>query len=313
MKILSAPNDQGKIVKMGGSLKLLLKKHWVSLIITSIFSGLLLTLPTIFYLLNLQIDQFVNSTNDQQQITVFLNPEIEAKQRESVLTQIRALPMVSKATFIDSDQALKSIQHLEGINTAINLLGGINPLHPTIVITPTEILNDEKVKALRLALEKTPHINEVAIDEQWLLFISRVTNKLTQLINIFAIFSALTSSTIIFYFMLVRCMSSRAEMKLKFCLGAYPWQIYQPYVGFGLVIGTVSAIIAIFLSSLCYHFYTSIWQNTVLQDLLYQPVMPSKILLYLFIISLILGLVSSTIATYIVNKNLLKHHLSIPQ
>jgi cell division transport system permease protein len=299
------------ILQMGSSLKLLFKRHWASLLITSFFSGCLFTLPAIFHLLNQQINQLTNNANQQQEITAFLQPNIKKSQNEQILEKILQIPNVGNATFLDKDISLKKIQHIKGINAAINALGGYNPLHNTIVITPKKILSSNEAKILKEKISKISYITDVALDEQWITFMAKISNKLSQYFTIFIFLTALTAGTLMFYFMLVRCMNSHAEMKLKFYLGAYPWQIYQPYIGFGLTIGLLSGIIAIFLISLSYYLYTSIWEATIAQELFSQQLLPPEIPIYIIFISIFLSLISSSIATYLVRKNILKDYIPI--
>ena len=264
-----------------------------------------------FYLFNAQINQFIDNPNEQQQFTIFLQPDTKKDKINLTLQQIRNLPNIAEAILIDNDQALKEIQYIDDINAAINALGGLNPLYHTVIITPKNLLSSEQIEELKKELKKNPNISDIAIDEQWIVFIGKITTKLASFFTAFAIISALIASTLIFYFMLIRCMTTNAEIKLKFYLGAYPWQLYQPYLGFGLVIGVLSGIIAVICTSLCYYFYASIWKNTVIQSLVQQPNISIETPLYLLLSSVTISLISSYIATIIVRKNILKDYLNI--
>jgi cell division transport system permease protein len=188
---------------------------------------------------------------DKIDISVYLNDDITASQRNSFITGIKSLPNVKAVTYLSKDQALANYQRQNAGNE--QLLSAIsatdNPLPATIQIKPRDLnkiqdIKDYLTKSANLKLQSDqPSYSgdrKAAIDK-----ITHATNILRQ-VGIFAVLVfAVISVLIIFNTIQMAIFNRRDELTIMRLLGASTWFIRGPFVVENIVYGVFSAIASV--------------------------------------------------------------------
>lgn len=198
-------------------------------------------------------------TNTIQQITskidisVFLNDNLSAKQTDSLLRQLRALPNVASVQYLSKAQALVQYRHQNASNPS--LLAAIsetnNPLPATILIKPRDL---NKIQDIKAFLEQPPIASlqsdqpsysgdrKAAIDK-----ITHATNVLREVGIVAVAVFALISVLIIFNTIQMAIFNRRDEITIERLLGASTWFIRGPFVVESIIYGIFSAVLSVLL------------------------------------------------------------------
>lgn len=190
---------------------------------------------------------------DKIDISIYLNDNVTADDRNSLMQQLRALPQVKSVTYISKDQALAEYKAENANNkdllTAIDETG--NPLPASIQVDPVDpskidqiqrLLNRPATVALEDPQAGTSYSGDrkAAIDK-----IAHATSILKRVGVVAVIIFALVSMLIIFNTIQMAIFNRRDEITIMRLLGATTWYIRGPFVVESIVYGVISALISV--------------------------------------------------------------------
>lgn len=192
----------------------------------------------------------VESVKEKIDLSVYLKPATPGDTISKLTADIKSLPVVQSVTQISADEALQNFknqyQDRPEIIAALNEVGG-NPLGPALVIKtddPTEysqvitVLNKEEY--VSFIEDKTFADTAVAIDT-----LHRVTGSIEKALwGVTAVFG-LIAIIIIFTTVRVAIYTERIEIAVKKLVGASNWFIRGPYLVEGVILSTISVVIAL--------------------------------------------------------------------
>jgi len=200
---------------------------------------------------NHTVAQIANKIN----ISIYLNDSVTDKQRDDLVSQLRALPEVKGVSYVSKDQALAEYKAANAGNkdllTAIDETG--NPLPASIQVSPVDpgkidqiqkVLNQPATTQLEDPQAGTSYSGDrkAAIDK-----IAHATDILKRVGVIAVLIFALISMLIIFNTIQMAIFNRRDELTIMRLLGASTWYIRGPFVVESVFYGILSALISIVL------------------------------------------------------------------
>jgi cell division transport system permease protein len=199
----------------------------------------------------------IQDITDKIDISVFLNDNVTAAQKNSLVSGIKALPNVKSVQYLSKDEALKSYAKqkpgIQNIITAASI--SANPIPATILIHPVDLNKLDDIKAYlskpankAIQTDRSPSYSgdrKEAIDN-----ITHATNILQRLGILAVIVFSVISALIIFNTIQMAIFNRRDEIQIERLLGAGSWFIRGPFVVESIIYGILSAFISlVFISS----------------------------------------------------------------
>lgn len=268
-----------------------------------------LTIVLFSLVANATFTNTIKQITNKIDISVFLQDNVTAPQKDSLLRQIRALPNVASVDYLSKDQALTAYEAQNIANPSLLLAvnAANNPLPATIRIKPRDL---NKIQDIKVFLEK-PAVarlqsdqpsysgdRKAAIDK-----ISHATNILREVGVAAVIVFAVISALIIFNTIQMAIFNRRDEITIERLLGAGTWFIRGPFVVESVIYGILSAVISILLIHSIFAAASSALQASSLGllDIGYASTYFGnhfwQLLLMQIVVGMLIGAASSIIAT----------------
>lgn len=251
---------------------------------------------------------------DKIDISVYLQDDITAAQRESFIKGISALPNVKSVTYLSKDKALENYQKQNAGNQ--QLLSAIsatdNPLPATIQIKPRDLNKIQDIKDyltkhanLKLQSDEPSYSGDrkAAIDK-----ITHATNILRQA-GIFAVLIfAIISVLIIFNTIQMAIFNRRDELTIMRLLGASTGFIRGPFVVENIVYGIFSAIVSVLIIKVLFMLASSALQASSLGllDINYASEYFNEHIWILLTIQLCVGILIGAASSVVATRRYLK-------
>jgi cell division transport system permease protein len=213
-----------------------------------------LTIVLFSLVANATFTNTIAQITDKIDISVFLNDDVTATQKNKLLKDIKALPNVKSVEYLSKEEALasyaKNNTSSASIISAATVAG--NPIPATVRIKPNDLNRLDEIKAYlskdsvkKLQTSGSPSYSgdrKKAIDN-----ITHATNILREVgviaVGVFAVISAL----IIFNTIQMAIFNRRDEITIERLLGASTTFIRGPFVVESIIYGILSAVISLLL------------------------------------------------------------------
>ncbi len=212
-----------------------------------------LTIVLFSLLTNATFTHTIDQIRDKIDISVYLADGLTTEQRDTVLSDLKALPNVAGVRYLSKDEALERYKQQNADNP--ELLSAIsqteNPLPATVQIKPKDLNKIQEIKdflskpEVAVLQSEEPSYSgdrKEAIDK-----ITHATNTLQRAGVIAVLVFALISVLIIFNTIQMAIFNRRDEITIMRLLGAGTWYIRGPFVVETIFYGVVSALISILL------------------------------------------------------------------
>ena len=205
-------------------------------------------------ILSENVNNIMNQLEVQQPMQVFIKKEATQSEIEALGEKIRKIDAVSSIEFVSSEKALEiNVQTMKGEGNGVDLLEGWtdeeNPFRASYVVRLRDIKESKQVAEQIEKFENVGKIQmkdklmEVLIQASWWLKIMTVA--------VIAVFIAI-STFIIVYTIKLSVYARRREISIMKYVGATNSFIRCPFIVEGVVIGIISALIAIILNGIIY-------------------------------------------------------------
>lgn len=233
---------------INSSLKLLIKRPFVSLITIMILSVTLL-LPAFFWALSINFKKINYNWQKEKTIYLFLKPGIPPKEEKNFFAQIEKVNGVASASFKNANEALLELRQEPGMQNIMHYLEE-NPLPSVITVFPKE-MNTQDLEILYKNLKSYPQVEESLIDLDWVKKLQAIFNLLNHIKQVLTFILALAVILIIGNTMRTIVLSRAAEIKVLKLIGAKTSFILRPYVYTGMFYGVLAGILALIFLHIC--------------------------------------------------------------
>lgn len=300
-----------RIVKTG--LVNFVRNAWLAVAAMAVMT-VTLTIVLFSLITNATFANTIAQITDKIDISVYLQDDITASQRDSFIKGIKSLPNVKAVTYLSKDQALANYQKQNAGNE--QLLSAIsatdNPLPATIQVKPRDLNKIQDIKDyltksgnLKLQSDEPSYSGDrkAAIDK-----ITHATNILRQ-VGIFAVLIfAIISVLIIFNTIQMAIFNRRDELTIMRLLGASTWYIRGPFVVENIVYGVFSAIMSVLIIKVLFMLASSALQASSLGllDINYASEYFNEHIWILLTIQLCVGILIGAASSVVATRRYLK-------
>jgi cell division transport system permease protein len=268
-----------------------------------------LTIVLFSIIANATFGNTIEQITSKIDVSVYLKDTVAEEQTSKLVADIEKLPNVEHVTYVSKEAVLK--KYLQDNAQNAGLLSAVsqtdNPLPATIRIKPKDLnklgdiktyLSKKDIAALQSDLPSYSGDRKEAIDK-----ITHATNILQRAGVIAVLVFAIISVLIIFNTIQMAIFNRRDELTIMRLLGASTWYIRGPFVVESIIYGILSAIISVTLIHAMFVAAGSTLQATSLGllDIQYSAQYFKghmwDLLLMQLIVGILIGAVSSTVAT----------------
>jgi cell division transport system permease protein len=270
-----------------------------------------ITLTTILMLVvaNATLNSTIKQVNNKITISVYLKDSVTDTQKNDLINTLKGLSEVQSVSYISKSEALALYEAQNAGNSSIQsaVAQTSNPLPATVDITPNnpsqlsqikDYLNQPTVIALQSDPSSYSGALKKAIDK-----IAKTTTLLKEGGIISIVIFAGVSVLIIFNTIRMTIFNRRDELQIMRLLGASTWYIRGPFVVENVIYGLISAVLSMVIVDILFTTVSSSLQASSfgLLDIGYANYYFKHyfwfILLIQFLLGILIGAVSSVIAT----------------
>ncbi len=254
-----------------------------------------------FLIMVLNLNHMASTLESQVQISVYLQDNLKDQEIREIGTRITKLPGVVQVTFVDKNQALTRFkQRLGEQQGLLAALGDTNPLPNAFEV---KVDKPERVKPVAQAVGQLKGVENARFGQEIIEQLFTLT-KMIRLIGLaLIVFLALAALFIISNTIRITVFARRKEIGIMKYVGATDAFIRWPFLIEGMILGSVGALIAVFLLIEAYTVLTT----QVYQKLLFLPLIPKyPFLTYVSILLVVAGTVIGALGSTISLRRFMK-------
>jgi cell division transport system permease protein len=231
---------------------------------------MVITLSIILFsvIANATFNNTIQQINDKIDISVYLEDDVTAEQKDQLISDLQAIPNVREVSYLSKEDALAAYkeQNKDNLDLLLAISQADNPLPATIQIKPRD---PNKISDIQAYLDK-PEVKELQSDETSysgdrrtaLDNITSATKFMRQAGLVGVIIFAFVSMLIIFNTIRMAIFNRRDELQIMRLLGASTSYIRGPFIVETVLYGVVSAIVSIVLCNIIFSVADSAFQAT---------------------------------------------------
>ncbi len=255
----------------------------------------------IFLIMVLNLNHMASALESQVQISVYLQDGQNDRDMREIGTRITKIPGVVQVNFVGKDEALARFkQRLGEQQGLLAVLGDTNPLPNAFEV---KVDKPENVKPVAQAVAKLKGVENARFGQE----IVEQLFTLTRMIRLFGlaliVFLALAALFIIANTIRITVFARRKEIGIMKYVGATDAFIRWPFLIEGMILGSVGAVIAVFLLIEAYTVLT----EQIYQKLVFLPLIPKyPFLTYVSILLVVAGTVIGALGSTISLRRFMK-------
>ena len=269
-----------------------IRSGWMSgIVVTTMVASL--SIFGIFWLMFNDFNYITKTIGSKIEIMVFLNKDGNT---DDIAKTISKMEEVSKVTIIKKEQAWEDMKQDLKANMDLNNIGKENPLPDSLQVT---VKNSKDVEYVSAKMKEIPKIDEIKYSKELVEYLNKF-KKLISLIGIM-ITIILGSATLAIIVNTIRLAvnSRKTEIEIMRLVGATDWFIRLPFLLEGIFFGFSSAV----FTSIILVIWRSFSVTQIQKILPFVPILDDSsviknLLIYTFIISIIIGLLGSSISVH---------------
>jgi cell division transport system permease protein len=216
----------------------------LSSMLTILVIGIALALPAGLKVMVDNTRGLSGSFEGAARISVFMQQDITAKQRDAVADLLGRRDDVESVTVIPAEQALEEFRELSGFGSAIDALEE-NPLPAVLVIHPAKAAQAEAdLSRLVTALDEMPETDIVQLDAQWLKRLNAILEIINRGILVIAAMFGLAVVVTVGNTIRLEIQNRRDEIIITKLIGATNAFIRRPFLYTGFWVGFGGGLMA---------------------------------------------------------------------
>ena len=210
--------------------------------------GIALALPAILYVMLLNASMISGDWGGKPRVSLYLEQEVTLTAARALTTELANMAGVESASFISSEEALKSFQHRSGFGDVLGTLER-NPLPHVIELVPAG--NDTVVLAGMIAsFEENPAIERASVDLEWLERLFALLRFAERLVMALGAVLGLGVMLIMGNTIRLAIENRRKEIEVVKLVGGTDGFVRRPFLYLGFWYGLGGAVIAFVLLQL---------------------------------------------------------------
>lgn len=215
---------------------------WVSSLMTWLVIGIALALPTILYLLLVNVSDVSENWGGRPRISVYLKNDVSGLQARATSMRLGTLPNVAGVRFISRADALKEFTARSGFGDILATLDE-NPLPPVVVVTP---LTDTpaQMKLLATKIRGMSHVDSVSMQIAWVERLYAIVSLGERLVGALAFFLGLGVLLSIGNTVRLAIENRRSEIEVIKLVGGTDSFVRRPFLYLGCWYGVGGAVLA---------------------------------------------------------------------
>ncbi|MBL8200915.1 MAG: ABC transporter permease [Chromatiales bacterium] len=221
-----------------------LSRNPVATALTVTVIGIALALPAALGVLVQSGRSLAGGWADVRDFSVYLAPGVALDRAEALAGELRANPDVASVRLIPAEAAAAELGKDPGFAGAMAALES-NPLPHTLVVRPTEAIDNAALDQLGAEVRKAPGVDQVKLDLQWVERLNAVLDFLRRLGVLVG--GLLIAAVVIVVGNTIRLdiQNRSAEIEVAKLLGATNAFVRRPFLYLGLWYGVLGGIVAV--------------------------------------------------------------------
>ena len=243
---------------------------------------------SIFLFLSVNVEYLTENVKNQVgTIVVFLEEDVPASQVENMLGSFKEMDGVGDAEYVPKEEALEQMKIRWGENAY--LLDGLteNPLPDAIHISLTDLDSGDIIARFCATVQG---VDDVRFYRDVVDKVMRIANIIQRGALVVIIFLVIISVVVVSNTIKLTVMARENEITIMKYIGATNWFIRGPMFFEGVIIGLISAIISVGLSSLIYIRLCKVLGDQAFKLFYTQLVLPQFLITNIIWIFLALGI-----------------------
>ena len=218
----------------------------VNTLLISMCIGITLALPSILYVVLLNVETLVNDVKKESTLSVFVTPQLDSDTLETIKTALQKNVAVKSFIFISKEDALKQLIASDTKNNVLDTLEN-NPLPDAFLVQPND-LSTKSINVLKNSLAALKGVDEVMLDGDWLTRLNYLMVLGNKAMFILATLLGFALVAVIANTVRMQVLTQRDEIELSQLIGATRAFIRRPFLYIGALYGLFGGILAIVIS-----------------------------------------------------------------
>lgn len=214
--------------------------------LTIVVLGFALALPLVFYLLLVNAQRIAGALGESQSISVFLKPEVGARDANTLAAQLRARAGVAQVTLKSPAQGLSELAALQGFGEALHALPD-NPLPFVLLVQPQNGSSRERIAALAADLRAHAGVDLVQDNGAWRARLDTLIALGRRITLLFAGLLAVAALGVVGNTVRLDIRARADEIAVQRLVGASPGFVRLPYLYEGVCYGLLAGVVAVLL------------------------------------------------------------------
>lgn len=219
-----------------------LLKQPIGSFFTCLVMAVALSLPMGLALLLDNVERLGGSWQRAAQISLFLKLDVDAVAGEKLRDEVAALPDVAEAEWISREAALEEFQQLSGLGEALKELPE-NPLPGVVLVTP-EVVDKDKLEALRQRLSELPGVQQAQLDLLWVERLTAILKLGDRFVFGLSLLLIATLLLVIGNTIRLHIENRRTEIEVVKLVGGTDGYVRRPFLYMGALYGLGAGLIA---------------------------------------------------------------------
>ena len=218
----------------------------VNTLLISMCIGITLALPSILYVVLLNVETLVNDVKKESTLSVFVTPQLDDDTLKTIKTALQKNVAVKSFIFISKEDALKQLIASDTKNNVLDTLEN-NPLPDAFLVQPND-LSTKSINVLKDSLAALKGVDEVMLDGDWLTRLNYLMVLGNKAMFILATLLGFALVAVIANTVRMQVLTQRDEIELSQLIGATRAFIRRPFLYIGALYGLFGGILAIVIS-----------------------------------------------------------------
>jgi cell division transport system permease protein len=211
---------------------------------TVVVIAIALAFPTGFYVLVKNIQEVSGELTTNNQISLFLKPDISNEAGARIAEQLKKNPKVQDVKLVDKEVGLKEFQTYSGFGDALDALE-FNPLPVVIQVLPDESLDQPaKLGLLLKELETLPEADFAQLDMEWVERLHTISDIAERVVLLLGGLLGIGVIFIVGNTIRLELQNRRDEVVVTKLVGGTDAFIRRPFLYCGFWYGFMSSILA---------------------------------------------------------------------
>lgn len=212
---------------------------------TMLVIAITLTLPALFWAVSDDLQHLGKKWKNGGNISLYLKTSLSSAEENALLTQIRALEGVGKASLKTAAEGLAELKQQEGMEDVMRYLP-TNPLPAVVEVIPSLAWTQPfQVQQLFTKLQAFPQVEQAKLDMEWIMRLQAIMKVLRKVAHAVIFLLGLALVLIIGNTLRLAIQDSHNEIQVLKLIGATDSFISRPFLYTGVWYGLGGAIFSV--------------------------------------------------------------------